>query len=127
SNQVTLGVSEEDVFTNLRGVVEQIIFQEIGAVKALINKNVRAMEDKVYRALGILQNARVLPLDEAMNLISNLRMGAVADLVNVSVGKLTDMMVVIQPATLQKHFGEPFEANIANVKRAELIRAHLAS
>ncbi|MBQ4100045.1 MAG: protein arginine kinase, partial [Oscillospiraceae bacterium] len=72
SNQVTLGISEKSAIDNLNAIISQIIAQETSARQ---NLNGDALEDTVWRSLGILQNARLISSDELMNKVSNVLLG----------------------------------------------------
>ncbi len=86
SNQVTLGISEQSAIENLTSIATQLITQE----KAARGQADRLrLEDKAWRAFGLLQTARLLSGEELFALLSALRLG-------VSMGILTD----IAPATL---------------------------
>lgn len=125
SNQVTSGLPEEEIIRNLRGVVEQIVAQE----KAMLHKTIAAnriqVEDRVYRALGLLSHVRVLSTNEAMSLISDLRLGSLAGIVNLPAGLLSELMVLAQPGTLQKEYNSTLDAFQRDVKRAEFLSKRL--
>ena len=74
SNQITLGITEETAIANLKSIVLQLVSQERAAAAELVKKPVE--EDKIFRALGILKNARLLNTSEFMELISVVRLGA---------------------------------------------------
>lgn len=80
SNQVSLGLSEEEAINNLRSITMQLVEQEREARTKLVSDNKRV--DAIARSLGILQSARMLSSDEFMKLISNVRLG-------ISTGVLT--------------------------------------
>ena len=50
-----------------------------------------AEEDKIFRALGVLKNARLLSTDEFMELISVVRLGAARGLMDISVEKINEL------------------------------------
>ncbi len=72
SNQVTLGITEEDAIKNLKGISEQIISRETTA-RNEFNKD--KLEDLVYRALGTLKYAKIMSSSEATGLLSTLKSG----------------------------------------------------
>ena len=113
SNQVTLGRSEEDIMENLKGVTKQVIDQERSARSYLLRETKEKLEDTVYRAYGILSNARLLTSEEALRLLSDVRLGIDAGLITEVDGKvLGELMVLTRPAYLQKLVGRelsPFE------------------
>jgi protein arginine kinase len=125
SNQVTCGLAEEEILKNLSSVVERIVAQERTVLREMSDKNRHHLEDKVFRALGILKNARVLTSSEAMALLSDMRMGVSAHLVDIKPSVLTELMVSIQPGALQKSAGKPLDGFERDLRRALVVRNRL--
>ena len=128
SNQITLGISEEAAIQNLSAVAMQLIRMERTARNELSQS--AALEDKVWRAYGILQNARLLPVDEFMELISYLRWGSAMGLLpGVSVDKVDSLMVDAQPAMLISAFGSEENESPEDVDRlrADYVRNQLST
>ncbi len=98
SNQITLGITEETAIANLKSIVLQLVAQERAAAAEIIKKP--AEEDKIFRALGVLKNARLLSTDEFMELISVVRLGAARGLIDIEIEKLNELIVNMQPATI---------------------------
>ena len=123
SNQITLGLVEEEIISNLIAVVQQIISQEKAARQALLNDRQDFVHDRVYRAYGILKNAHILTSEEAMRLFSDLRLGVEMNLFSGIPTKLLNVMMVrIQPAFLTKLAGRDMPPHKRDAFRAELIR-----
>ena len=123
SNQITLGLVEEEIISNLNAVVRQIITQEKAARQALLNERQDFVQDRVYRAYGILKNAHILTSEEAMRLFSDLRLGMEMNLLTGIPAKLLNVLMVrIQPAFLTKMAGREMPPHKRDVFRAELIR-----
>lgn len=98
SNQVTLGISEENAIQNLKSITLQIINQERAARRELMENE--RFEDNVWRAYGILSNARILSSGEFMSLISLVMIGASQGLFRLENHKINSLLIDIQPATL---------------------------
>ena len=64
SNQSTMGVSEEEIVEKLAEVTRQIMEHEREAQAALLKEAPSQVEDKVWRAYGLLAHARVLSSQE---------------------------------------------------------------
>lgn len=127
SNQMTLGISEQEAITNLCGIAGQIIAQE----RAERNKLARSIsiQDTVGRSLGIFRSARLLSYDEFLNFASIVRFGIATGLVHEIGVETIDLLAMrAQPANLALAFGggaqSPEEECAA---RAELVRKTLAS
>ena len=102
SNQITLGQSEEEIIRNLGGVTRQVIEQEQAARQALLNENRARIADRTWRSLGQLKYAQLMSSQEAMQLLSDVRLGYDLGLLKgVDRKLLNEMFVVISPACLQ--------------------------
>ncbi|TFG89939.1 MAG: protein arginine kinase, partial [Candidatus Atribacteria bacterium] len=75
SNQITLGLSEEEIIDNLEKVNQQIINKEQKVRRDLFSNSKSQLEDQAWRAYGILSSARIISSVEAMELLSKLRFG----------------------------------------------------
>lgn len=127
SNQVTLGYSEIEIIRNLNGIILQIIEQEKGLEGELHRQNPYRLEDRIYRAKGVLENARILTTEEGMKVISDIRMGISMELItDIKIETLNEIMVAIQPANLQKFEGRLLSADERDVKRAEIAKRIIA-
>ncbi|HOV80273.1 MAG TPA: protein arginine kinase [Bacillota bacterium] len=123
SNQITLGQSEEEIINNLVSITRQILAQERAARQALYRDRREIIEDHVYRAYGILKYARILTSEEAMRLLSDLRLGMELKLLSgLPARLLNELMVKIRPAFLIKMAGQDLPAYQRDVLRAQLIR-----
>ncbi|MFA6281330.1 MAG: protein arginine kinase [Candidatus Omnitrophota bacterium] len=121
SNQVSLGVSEEEVIDNLFGVVNQVKEQEIDARNSLLKKQKLNLEDNVWRSIGILRNCRLISSKEALSHLSVLSLGLDLGIINdVSRELINSLFIIIQPAHLQK-----IEARILNEDERDYIRAQI--
>ncbi len=128
SNQVTLGLTEEEIIDNIERVIKQIIGHEENARKILLDKEGKKefLEDKVFRAYGILKNVRIIDSAETINLLSALRLGVDLGLTkDINRQVLNELLIITQPAHLQKREGKALSPAERDVKRAELIREKL--
>ncbi len=126
SNQITLGLSEQEIMENLRSVATQIIDHERSARSRLMQESRQKMEDRVHRSYGILSHARILDSKEAAQRLSDLRLGIdIGMLTDVSPSILNELMVLTQPAFLQQYYGQKLTASERDNRRASLIRERL--
>ncbi len=126
SNQLTLGINEKDILSNLKAVVNQLITQEHLSREQTLKKYNYEIEDKIYRSLGILRYAVTIDIKECLKLLSNVRMGVEMGIIkDVSKGVLNDILVNTQPATLNKKFDTKLAERELNLKRAQYIREKL--
>lgn len=126
SNQISLGISEEDIVDNIERMTNQIITREESARKAISTKNRDAIVDRASRAYGTLKSAHIITSNETVALLSAIRLGVdlgiVKDLDRRSVNEL---FILTQPAHLQKLEGKTLNSNDRDIKRADLIREKL--
>jgi protein arginine kinase len=123
SNQLTLGISEDDLINDLSRMLQQLIEQERGIRRALYQNQPLAIEDKVMRAYGLLTQARLMTTDEATGLISDLRLGLSLGLIqSMTLTDVNRMAASIGPASIQKARGRAMSTEERDCARAEIIR-----
>lgn len=126
SNQVSLGKSEEEIIQALKSVIPQLIKFERNAREYLLKHGRIAVEDRVWRAYGMLKSARTMSSQEAMIYLSQLRLGVNLGLVkDVHIDSLNELFILTQPAHLQKLEGKKLEEVKRDLIRATLIRKRL--
>jgi protein arginine kinase len=127
SNQVTLGLDENEILENLQGVVRQMIEHEHTARGRLQEVSLIQLEDRVHRSYGTLAHCRIIDSKEAMSLLSDVRLGIDLGFIRgVSASVMNELMVMIQPGFLQQYAGERLNAEQRDIRRARLIRERLA-
>lgn len=125
SNQVTLGISENQAIDNLSVVVKQLISQELEAREAL-KKTGPLFEDKIWRSLGILKTARMLSTEECMTLISNVRLGTTMKIIDIPLECLNEIINEIQPSTLTAAAGRNLDSKQRDELRAKIVREKIS-
>ena len=126
SNQVTLGRSERDLIDQISEVVPVIIEYERNAREFLKQESRNELNDKVKRALGILNSAESISSEETMHLLSSVRMGVnLGILDNVQIPTINKLFIHTQPAHLQKLHGMELSSADRNAARAQHLRRSL--
>lgn len=126
SNQVTLGKSENDIVMSIKNISYQIIEQERLLRTELLNKNRNKIEDRIMRSYGVLRFARNLSSDEALQKLSDLRLGINTGLISeLSETDVSEMMIKILPGNLQKMEGKELTVEERDIVRALYIRKHI--
>lgn len=126
SNQVTLGLSEEEIINNLTAVTKKIVNQEEKARVLLFEKQRDELEDDIFRSLGILKYARTISTSEGLNLLSRVRMGIEMGIIkDIEISKINELLVNIQPATMQLNTGIEAESRQRDKTRARILREGL--
>lgn len=127
SNQITLGLPEEEILRNLYGITRQIIEQEQQARQALLNSSRIRVTDRSWRALGLLHYARIMSSQEAMQLLSDVRLGYdLGVITGVDRKLLNELLVIIRPACLQLLAGKTLSVEERNLERPLQIRNKLS-
>ena len=128
SNQTTLGESEEEILKRLSGVLQSIIEHELNARARLLEQDSGKLFDKIGRAYGILQNGHVLSSNEAMNLLSLIRLGVDLGVFPDAKRSVTDRLFIeAQPGHLQYAQKGEFEAGQRDLLRAQRLRSEFAN
>ena len=128
SNQTTLGKTEEDLIDHLQRIVHQVVQYETQARQVLVRDAPRVIEDKVWRAYGLLRHARSMSFEEVMNLLSGVRLGVGLKLIgDVRVQTLNRIMIFAQAAHLERVVDGSLPQGDPDVRRAAFVRGILAS
>jgi protein arginine kinase len=149
SNQVTLGTTEQTIVSHFEKVIiPEIIEYEKTARARLLSTQVDTLDDKISRAMALLQNARLISSQEALFLLSHLRLGlnmhqhmgastpAIKRLcelgeatektdAGLSIRTINRLFMLTLPAHLQLNYGKPLDSTHRDALRAKIIREAL--
>lgn len=126
SNQITLGMAESRIVKDLEEIVSEIAEHERNARERLRRERKLFAEDLVARAEGILRSARVMTTQEALERLSELRLGISLGLVRKTGMELVDRLLLeVQPAHLQTIAGRCLDSGERDAIRAEKLRTEL--
>ncbi len=126
SNQISLGEKEETTIANLTQVVLEIVEHEKNARARMMERKEAMLCDHVGRAYGILAHAHILTSKEALDLLSGLRLGIDLGILKKMNRRVVDeLLLVTQPAHLQKSEGKKLKAKDRDQARASLVREKL--
>ena len=119
SNQITLGISEKNAIDNLKIITTQLIDKERSLRGQIEPINA---EDLSMRAMGILQNARILSSEEMMKRLGEIKLG-------IGLGIIEDILPIKlliegQPYMLMRTYGE-MSPQERDIRRAEMVRNSL--
>ncbi len=151
SNQVTLGISETEIVSKFEGrVIPEILEYETGARRFLLDKQIDLLDDKISRALALLKSAHLMSSQEALFLLSHLRLGinmrehldastpALDRLCGLrestieecgedglTIGTINKLIMLTLPAHLQLNYGKSLDSTHRDALRAQIIRSAL--
>jgi protein arginine kinase len=123
SNQITLGKSEEELVDIMEHVTREILSYEARAREYLRSEALAQVEDKVYRAVGTLQNCRMISTAEVVAAASALRLGVALALPGVPPAEVINALVIFaQPAHVERLAGRRLSPPARRIARANLVR-----
>lgn len=123
SNQVTLGISEEDTIAKLKSAVLQIVDREREMRKKLLSDTRSEIYDKLWRSYGTLKYARRIDTSEASKLISNVRLAQVCGIIpEIKEKNLIKLLFEIMPSHIISRFPDSQDTDMRDKYRADLIR-----
>lgn len=126
SNQISLGQSEEEILANINSVARRLVAQEQAARDYLLQNAGLQVEDKAHRAYGVLTNAKIISSNEALSLISDLRLGHNLGMIDgVELRLINELYLLCQPSFLQILAKKQLDAQSRDIKRAEIFKEKL--
>lgn len=119
SNQITLGISEEEIISSLENIVGQIKKHELDARDALRKND--GIADRLWRSYGTLKYARSISSSEAKALLSDVILGRSLGIIDTEENiPPIQLMVETEPALIMnKKNMSPEERD---KKRAQILR-----
>jgi protein arginine kinase len=128
SNQSSLGKSEESIVRDLSAVVPEVLKYERNARKTLLSRDRGRIEDRVWRAYAMLKHARIISSEEAMTLLSALRLGVHTGIIpEVNAETVNELFIFSQPAHLQVRASNSLSPQERDVMRSDFFRERLPS
>ncbi len=151
SNQITLGVSEKDIVSRFeKAIIPEIVEYEHVARDRLLAKEAGVLDDKISRAMALLKNANLISSQEALFLLSHIRLGlnmhkhqgastpAIEQLCSlgsdggdaggkgrISIATVNRLFMLTLPAHLQLNYGKELDSTHRDALRAKIIRSAL--
>ncbi len=129
SNAMSLGASESEVIERVEMMARELADAERKARQARLLRKGWEVEDRIYRALGILRSARLISTKEAIELLTQVRWGVSAGLIReVSLEEVTALLFRTQASHTKKllHSGhDAADRNLLDYTRAGMIRQAL--
>lgn len=122
SNKWCLGSSEEDIITNLEDNIINIINEELKERTNLFNESKINLEDKVYRAYGILKYARQLSFIECLELLSDLRLGVENDILEFKLSDIEKLSYLAKNSVIKSMGEDNIIDECLDIERANVIR-----
>lgn len=126
SNQMSRDKTPEIIVESFSKVVTQVEEWERGAKEALLKDASLDLEDRVFRALGILKYAKKMSYQEFISLYSDLRFGREAQMaLPAETEQLDRLLIDLMPAPMLLRDGSLGEADARDAARAKALREAL--
>jgi protein arginine kinase len=129
ANEVTIGLSEKEIIGTLIRIAVQLIDYENRTREQLMEKRRVDIEDRVFRALGLLTYCRYISTREAVENLSSLKLGVCLGLLDaVDNPTVTALLFLAQKSHIQKLLQsrhDVIDGKLIDYARAKLIREAL--
>jgi protein arginine kinase len=127
SNQTTLGKSDEMLLREMEhDIIPRVVGYERHARKNLLTNQRDVIEDQIWRSVGTLGNARMMRVEEAMQLLSLVRLGVLSGIVNdIPIDRVHMLLLSVQPTHLQRSLGSVLTQQQRRIARATHIRSQI--
>lgn len=126
SNQGTLGLTEAAVIASLERVAKEVADHETQARLRALRDSPTVLEDCLARSLALLQQARLIQADEALDYLSAVRMGTEMELIRkIQADKLDVLELAVQPGHLQEFLKADLDADMRDQRRADTLNEML--
>ncbi len=127
SNQVTLGISEQNAIDNLMSIANQVIKKEEDLRKTAYENDTVLINDKIFRAYGALSMARLLSSEELLNLVSLVRFGASIGVLKIDIALLNALLFETGAFEISLSYGAGANARKRDELRANMVREKLSA
>jgi protein arginine kinase len=126
SNQITLGVTEEEILDKVERLANEVAVHERNARERMLQKRHVFVCDRVARSVAILKNCRLIPSGDALGFLSGLRLGLECGMVKgIDRNRINELIMLIHPAHLQRLEGVAVPEGRRDELRADLLRERL--
>lgn len=127
STEITTGMTEEEILMDLEEEVFKVMSSEYALrEKAKQNLN-NLLLDKIYRAMALIQNSMIIPVEEGINLISYVRLGVEMSIIkDIDIKELDKLLIAIQSDNIKARFQQKLNDDEINLERARLLKEKLS-
>jgi protein arginine kinase len=129
ANEITIGLGEKEIIGNLGRIAVQLAGYETRTREELLEKRRVDLEDRVYRAWGLLSWCRYITYREAIEALSALRLGVALGLISsVDAPTITALLFLSQKSHMQRVLqsqADSADGKLIDYTRAKIIREAL--
>ena len=133
SNEVTLGVSEEEILSIVGDAVNATVESELLERSRMKAEGGMELRDRICRAYGVLTNCRLLEEHEFLRLLSDIKLGLALGYFSDGseddawMGVLDELASVLRPANINRLNGAPLDKQRQDAYRAEYARTAISA
>lgn len=120
-NNVTLGMSEEQILESFKEAVYYVIKEEKRNRDDIISEKNIYLQDKVNRAYGILTYAKLISEEESLKLLSDIRMGIEMSILDISKALINEAFIKSRNSSIQRDLKEILSKEELDYERAKII------
>lgn len=126
SNAFSLGHPEKEIIGSVRRIAMELVEYERKVREGMLASQRMELEDRIYRAGGVLGSCRLISSKEAITLLSTVRFGiSLGVLKGPALEAVTSLMMLCQKAHVQKmldQMDDETDNKLVDYTRARLIR-----
>lgn len=124
TNVSSLGRSEDEIILHLKHLTGEIIAREREARSHLRSQAPLKLDDRVGRALGLARGARLLAFEEALSVLSSLRLGVSSGLLDqYTLQDVNEVFLASQNAHIEMKYGQDCDELTLSAGRADVFRS----
>lgn len=130
SNEVTLGVTEDEILTQVEEIVARVAeMEESERLKLKTCERAMQIKDTCLRSFGVLTNCALMPSEEFEKLCASLKLGICLGYLDFGgIGWIDDLMIKMKPSNINLLAGRKLTAAERDAYRADFasrrIREH---
>ncbi len=122
SNDVTLGVTEQEILRSVEETVIMICKAERDEMERLYGRRQLKTMDRAKKSFGVLTNAVLLGYDEFLSHIAQVKLGVMLGFIDVEdITAIDDLIVAVRPAVLCEKQGKKMSAIDRDLFRAQIV------
>ena len=126
SNEVTLGVSEEQILKEVEATVLDICQAERDEMQRIYVRNELKTMDRARKSYGILTNAVMLEYEEFLSHIAQVKLGAMLGMIDIAdLNAIDELIIRVRPANVCEQYGKRLSAVNRDLFRAEIVSKKL--
>ncbi|MGL5633934.1 MAG: hypothetical protein ACRDDL_02570 [Sarcina sp.] len=123
SNKTTLGVTDKEIMNDIEAISHKLMIQEKKEREILLETDEEGTFDTVFRALGILKNARKIKYSELISLLSMVRMGVELGIIKgITLDNIDKLLIEGQYNHVKETVGTKINENRESIIRATMVR-----